>query len=222
VCTNEPTLAQPIPVGDGAQLLRRRPDVRRVEEELKSATAGIGVATADLYPKITLGASVGSVGLTDNFLRDDTFKFSIGPLISWQLPNRRKAEAVVRGAQAQADAAYARFDGTVLVALREAESSLSVYARDLDRHRLLQSAQENAARAAADAQALFRNGRQGYLTALDANRTLITADQALAASQTRIASDQVQVFLSLGGGWDADTAGQENGAGTTVSPTTRR
>ena len=206
-CTRAPSLAQAIPVGDGAELLRRRPDVRRAEEELKSAHARIGVATADLYPKITLGASLASVGLADHFLNADTFKFSLGPLISWQFPNRARVRASIRDAQAQSDAAYARFDGAVLAALRETESALTVYARDLDRRTLLQSAQRNAGKAAQDAEALFRAGRHGYLPVLDANRSLVAADQALAGIESKIAADQVQVFLALGGGWEqADAA----------------
>lgn len=208
-CVQEPTITQAIPVGDGAQLLRRRPDIRRAEEDLKSANARIGVATADLYPKITLGASVASVGLTENFLSSDTIKFSLGPLITWQFPNRARAHAAIRDAQAQTDAAYARFDGGVLAALREAESALTVYAHDLDRRLLLQSAQQNAAKSATDAESLFRAGRQGYLPVLDANRTLISADQALAAIQSRIAADQVQIFLALGGGWEKSSTEAE-------------
>ena len=201
-CTQAPSLVQAIPVGDGAQLLRRRPDVRRAEEELKSAHARIGVATADLYPKVTLGASFASVGLMGSFLNADTFKFSLGPLISWQFPNRARARASIRDAQAQSDAAYARFDGAVLAALRETESALTVYARDLDRRILLQSTQRNAGKAAHDADVLFQAGRHGYLPVLDANRTLLAADQALAGVESKIASDQVQVFLALGGGWE--------------------
>ncbi|MDB5777490.1 MAG: transporter [Herbaspirillum sp.] len=205
-CVQAPGLEQAIPVGDGAELLRRRPDVRRAEEELKSAHARIGVATAELYPKITLGASFASVGLTESFLKADTFKFSLGPLISWQFPNRAKARASIRDAQAQSDAAYARFDGTVLAALRETESALTVYARDLDRRALLRSAQRNAGKAAQDAELLFQAGRHGYLPVLDANRSLLAVDQALAGVESKIAADQVQVFLALGGGWEETNA----------------
>jgi outer membrane protein TolC len=208
-CAQVPSLAQAIPVGDGAELLRRRPDVRRAEEELKSAHARIGVATADLYPKITLGASVASVGLTDNFLKADTFKFSLGPLISWQFPNRARARASIRAAEAQSDAAYAHFDGTVLAALRETESALTVYAHDLDRRVMLQSAQRNAGKAAQDAERLFQAGRHDYLPVLDANRSLVAADQALASVESKIAADQVQVFLALGGGWEETNAAPE-------------
>ncbi|WP_230480737.1 efflux transporter outer membrane subunit [Sphingomonas sp. Leaf21] len=202
-CTIEPRLTKPIPIGDGAALLRRRPDVRRAELELRAATARIGVATAALYPQVTLGASVGSVGLAERAFSSDTYKFSLGPLISWQFPNRGRVRARIAAAQADSDAAYARFDGTVLGALRETESALTVYARDLDRISALREASNQAAKAARDAETLFRAGRTGFLAVLDAQRTAIAAEQTLAAAQSRVAGDQVQLFLALGGGWQA-------------------
>lgn len=202
-CVKEPRLQQPIPIGDGSALLKRRPDVRRAEAELHASTAQVGVAAADLYPKIVLGASAGSTGLSENFFNADTFKFSIGPLISWEFPNRLRAHARIHAAQASVDAAYARFDGTVLGALREAESALVVYARDLDRRALLESARQKSVQAAADTQLLYASGRQGYLPVLDADRTLIAAEQAVAAIDSKLASDQVTLFLALGGGWEA-------------------
>jgi NodT family efflux transporter outer membrane factor (OMF) lipoprotein len=205
-CVEEPRMAQSIPVGDGARLLRRRPDVRRAEEELKAATAEQGVATAGLYPRIALGASADSIGLTRNFWKADTFGFSLGPLISWDIPNPRRARATVRGAEAKVQAAYAAYDTVVLRALRETESALTVYARDLDRERDLESARRNADEAAADAEALYRAGRQGYLTVLDADRTQAGAEQTLASAHSRVAADQVTLFLALGGGWEPDSA----------------
>ncbi|RDE06417.1 efflux transporter outer membrane subunit [Sphingomonas aracearum] len=202
-CAQEPHLDRAIPIGDGAALLRRRPDVRRAELELHAATARIGVAEADLYPRITLGASAGSVGLLRNALDSDTYKFSLGPLISWQFSNRARVRARIASAQAEADAAYARFDGAVLGALRETESALTIYARDLDRRAALGAARDQAARAASDAERLFRAGRTGFLSVLDAQRTLIGTEQTLAAADSRLAADQVQLFLALGGGWQA-------------------
>lgn len=202
-CAQEPALAEPIPVGDGAQLLARRPDVRRAELELKAATLRIGVAKGDLYPKIVFGASLGSTGLQDNFLKNDTFKFFLGPLISWQFPNRARVYGAIHGAEAQTEAAFARFDGVVLTALRETHSALAIYSRDLERHKLLESARDKARVAAKDSQSLFAAGRQGYFPVLDANRVLIQTEQALASSQSRIVNDQVQLFLALGGGWES-------------------
>ncbi|HVJ51724.1 MAG TPA: TolC family protein [Aliidongia sp.] len=201
-CDQEPKLAKPIPIGDGAALLARRPDVRRAELELHAATARLGIVTADLYPKISFGVSAASIGPFNDIFNYDTLKYSIGPLISWEFPNQRSTEARIRAAHADIDAAYARFDGTVLAALQEVESALTVYARDLDGRALLASSRDHAASAAEDADTLFRAGRQNYLTVLDANRTLLSADQSLAAADTRLAVDQVNLFLALGGGWD--------------------
>ena len=201
MCSAEPRLSQPIPIGDGAALLRRRPDVRRAELELRAATARIGVATAALYPQVSLGASVGSVGLAERALSSDTYKFSLGPLISWQFPNRGRVRARIAATEAERDAAFAHFDGTVLGALRETESALTVYARDLDRTAALRDANAQAAKAARDAETLFRAGRTGFLSVLDAQRTAIAAEQTLAAAETRLSTDQVRLFLALGGGW---------------------
>lgn len=201
-CSHEPELKTPIPIGDGMAMLKRRPDVRRAEFELHAATAEIGVLTADLYPKVTLGASVGSVGLTSHFLNADTFKFALGPLISWQFPERNKIKLRIRGAEADQQAAYAKFDGVVLNALRETESALEIYARDLERLALLKNAQTKAEKSAKDAETLFKYGRQSYLPVLDANRILISTEQAVAQAEGKISTDQVNIFLALGGGWE--------------------
>ncbi|WP_413061700.1 efflux transporter outer membrane subunit [Sphingomonas carotinifaciens] len=200
-CTAEPTLDRPIPIGDGAALIARRPDIRQAEWRLHASTARLGVATANLYPRVSLGASFGSVGLARNLFAGDTFKFSLGPLINWEFPNRTRVRARIAATQAEIDADYARFDGTVLEALRETESALTIYARDLDRAAALRDARAQADRAARDAETLFRAGRSGFLPVLDAQRTAITAEQTLAAAESRLAADQVQLFLALGGGW---------------------
>jgi outer membrane protein TolC len=136
-----------------------------------------------------------------NFNSDDTYKFSIGPLVSWQFPNRRRARATIAGAQAQIDAAFARFDGAVLDALREVESGLTTYGDDLQQLSGLQATERSAQRASDDARRLFAAGRSGFLPVLDADRSLLAIQQSVAAQQTRVATDQVQIFLALGGGW---------------------
>jgi multidrug efflux system outer membrane protein len=203
-CAREPMLSNPIPIGDGSALLMRRPDVRRAEYALHAATAQVGVVTADLYPKISLGIGTESVGPTSAFLDYSSLKYSIGSLITWEFPNRRVAQARIRGAQATVDAAFAQFDGTVLAALRETESTLVTCARDLDQRTLLEASRREAATAAGDAETLFRLGGRDYLTVLDANISLIAVDQSLAALNSKIADDQVNLFLALGGGWETD------------------
>lgn len=200
-CVDEPQIAQLIPVGDGRSLLARRPDVAAAEERLHAATAEYGVVKADLYPSISFGVSGGSIGALGHFNDDDTYKFSLGPLVSWQFPNRRRAKAELTQSQAQIDAAYARFDASVLAALNEVQTSLSAYGYDLDRMNHLKTARRSSSKASVDARKLFGLGRENYLSVLDADRQLASLDQTIAAQQTKLANDQVQLFLTLGGGW---------------------
>lgn len=201
-CATPPRVIAAIPVGDGAALLRRRPDIRQAERQLAGATARIGVATAELYPNISLGASFGAVGLDSQFNDANTWKFSLGPLISWNLPSTSSARSHIAEAQASTNAALARFDGVVLNALRETESALTIYARELDRNAALRAARDQSALAARQSAKLYQFGRTDFLSQLDADRTLATAETALAVSDAQLAADQVQLFLALGGGWE--------------------
>jgi len=203
-CDAEPTLARPIPVGDGAALLRRRPDIREAERQLAAATARVGVATADLYPKISFGLTGGSIGAITDIFKDATQTYGIGPLISWNFPQQNAIRAKIRGAEAGAAGALASFDGKVLAALREVESALTIYGRDLDRMAALKAARAKAAEAERQADALYRAGRQNEFVTLDAERVLASADQALAQAESKVAADQVNLFLALGGGWEPE------------------
>jgi multidrug efflux system outer membrane protein len=201
-CAAAPVLTQPIPVGDGAALLARRPDVRAAERRLAAATAEIGVATSALYPDVKLGASIGSTGVAEDLLTTPTNRYSIGPGVVWQL-NHSVARARIAQAGAAQKADLARFDGVVLSALREVESSLNVYAHDLDRMGSLAAATAQAQNALADARRLQAGGRSGALSTLDAERALASAQAGLAALRAQVAQDQVALFLALGGGWEA-------------------
>ncbi|GLR48263.1 efflux transporter outer membrane subunit [Sphingomonas astaxanthinifaciens] len=194
-------LAQPIPVGDGAGLLARRPDVRAAERRLAAATARIGVATADLYPRITLGGSVGSSGAgLGNIFGGNPLTWLVGPLINWTV-NRSAARARVAGSEADAQVALAQFDGSVLTALQETETALSSYRNALARRAALQSASNAAEKAAAITRARQREGDISSLELLDAERTAADAQAALAEADARIATAQIDLFRSLGGTW---------------------
>jgi outer membrane protein TolC len=201
-CREAPALAQPIPIGDGMALLQRRPDVRRAERELAAATARIGVAVADIYPDVQIGASAGATGLLGDFGRGVTRFWSIGPLISWTFPSHR-ARARIAVASAGADIALARFDSVVLDALRETQTVLEAYAQILDRQQALRSARDDARIAAEQNGALYRGGRAPYLTSLDADRTLAAAEALLADADADVSLDQIRLFLALGGGWNS-------------------
>jgi len=195
-------IGQPLPVGDGAQLLARRPDVRAAERRLAADTARIGVATADLYPRITFGASIGSTGpnLGDLFT-GGPLRWLLGPLLSWAFPNQEPARARIDAANADAKASLAAFDGAVLTALQESETALSAYAAAIDRRRALQSASEQAERAARIVRAQQREGAVNSLDRLDAERTLAEAKAQLAEQDAAVSRAQIDLFRALGGGW---------------------
>ncbi|MFJ1255250.1 efflux transporter outer membrane subunit [Cupriavidus sp. CuC1] len=199
-CPEEPTLRQAIPVGDGAALLKRRPDIRQAERELAAATAKIGVAMADLYPSIRIGASAGLSGILSDLGTGPTAHWGLGPLITWNLPTNG-VRPRIHAMEAGADAALARFDGVVLQALQETQSALSAYTRELERNQSLRVARDDASEVARQHRMLYKAGRVPYLSSLDADRTLAGAEAALAASDSQVAINQINLFLALGGGW---------------------
>ncbi|MBN3785383.1 efflux transporter outer membrane subunit [Burkholderia sp. Ac-20353] len=211
-CERLPQLRQPIPIGDGAALLRRRPDVREAERQLAASTARIGVATGALYPSISIGASAGTTGLAADLFSPTTNRWSFGPLISWTFPLNGQRERV-REAEAATGGALAHFDGVVLSALRETQSALATYAADTQRTDALRTAYESARNSADETHRLYLAGRESFISDLDATRTLTSVHAQVAAAEGQVAADQVRLFLALGGGWDADVApGAQNAA----------
>jgi NodT family efflux transporter outer membrane factor (OMF) lipoprotein len=211
-CKKLPKLRAPIPVGDGAALLKRRPDVRQAERQLASSTARIGVATAALYPSVSLGASVGSVGIAEDLFGANTNRWAFGPLISWSFPiNGQRAR--VTQAEASASGALAHFDGVVLKALQETQSSLATYASDTTRADALRTAYKSAIESADETNRLYRAGRESFLNDLDATRTLTGVAAQVAAAEGQVAIDQVNLFRALGGGWETDEAIAQNSKG---------
>ncbi|MEC5409668.1 efflux transporter outer membrane subunit [Paraburkholderia sp. MPAMCS5] len=200
-CERLPHLRQPVPVGDGAALLKRRPDVREAERQLASSTARIGVATGALYPTVSIGASAGFTGVLEDLGTSPTARWGFGPLISWTFPTNG-ARGRVREAQASSQVALAHFDGVVLTALRETETSLATYASDYARADALRAALKSAAQSADETHQLYRAGRESFVSDLDATRTLTSTRSQVAAAEGQVAIDQVNLFLALGGGWE--------------------
>ena len=202
-CSVTPKLAMVLPVGDIQSLFRRRPDVRQAERQLAASVARIGVATADLYPTITLDGSVASFATkVSGLLSARNRTYAVGPLLSWSFPNTLVAQAEIHEARATASAAYANFQGVVLQALQDAETALSAYGNELNRNAALTAAHDQSETAFRLAQDRFRLGSIGYLDLLTAQADLVNASAALANSDQTLASDQVTVFKALGGGWE--------------------
>jgi multidrug efflux system outer membrane protein len=197
-----PALQHPIPVGDGIALLERRPDIRAAERRLAASTARIGVATADLYPRITLGGSIGQTSPGFGELGGSgPFRFMAGPLISWTFPNQSAIRARIKGARADAAASLALFDRAILVALQETETALSSYARVLEQRDALEASRAEADAAAGIVRARQREGQVDFLDVLDAERTAAQAEADVASVDAQVADAQIAVFKTLGGGW---------------------
>jgi outer membrane protein TolC len=158
------------------------------------------VATAALYPDVRLGGSLGSTGASPDFLTPFTNRSAIGPMISWNL-RQSTTRARIAGAEADTKARLAAFDGVVLAALRETETALEIYSADLQRIQGLKAARDSASRAEAQVVELRKGGKVGGLALVDAERTSAAAEQALAAAESDVSTDQIAVFLALGGGW---------------------
>ncbi|MCI4591915.1 efflux transporter outer membrane subunit [Sphingobium sp. BYY-5] len=204
-CATPPAPAAALPVGDGASLLRRRPDLRQAERQLAADTARIGVATASLYPKISLGGS-GNFFRNDSVRGNDSLSFSVGPLLSWSFPNISVARARIRQAQAQGDVSLAAFDGRVVTALKEVEQALSNVAREQERMAALEEAEMRSDRAWRLADSRYRAGSIALLDVLVAQGALLDARAAHAASLQRLSSLRVDLFKALGGGWGENMA----------------
>lgn len=208
-CATLPRLTLPMPVGDGAALIRRRPDIRQAERTIAADTARIGVATADLYPRVSIGGGLISSGKLSDVGSSHSFGFSLGPLLSWSFPNRPVVKARIDAADAQVEADIARFDSVVLDALRGTETALETYARGRDRAQALDRAAASAQLSADQAGKLFRFGRSDFLSLLSAQGALASARVNQAQAEAALVDRQIAVFLALGGGWQQAPA---NGA----------
>ena len=203
-CRAVPMAPEPLPVGDGQALLARRPDVRQAERALAADTARIGIATAALYPSITLLGSV-SLGATKfgNLGNSGSIGYSVGPLISWNFPLNGAARARVEQSKAVAEGSLARFDGAVLNALKEAEQALARAGAATSREDALRRAMTASADAARLSRTRFDYGADSFLQLLDAERQRAQTRAALAQAKADRADAQISVFKALGGGWEA-------------------
>ena len=208
-----PTLPTMNAIGTPEQLLRRRPDVRVAERRLAAATARVGVATGDLFPKVTMVGEVGywapSFG---DFGQSDARFYSVGPSISWAAFDLGRVRARISSAKAQTDAAFAGYEGAVLNALEDTEGALIVYGRSQSRRQSLQVAAAASDKAADLARRRFEGGLIDFLEVLDAERTALSAELLLSQGRTDVATSLVAVYKALGAGW----AVSESNAATTA------
>jgi multidrug efflux system outer membrane protein len=186
---HRPSLPKLITLGRPQDLLRRRPDIRAAERNLAAATARIGIATADLFPRVTF---IGSIALEANTFTglggSASDSYSFGPSIRWAAFDLGRVRARIEAADAGAEANLALYERTVLTALEETENALVEFGRNQARRDLLVASAQQSEKAALHARQRFEEGVADFLTVLDAERTLLDAQDRLARSQTDTAT----------------------------------
>ena len=190
-------------IGTPEQLLRRRPDIRVAEQRLAGATARVGVAVGDLFPRVTLVGSAGYVApVFGQFGQSETRFYSVGPSISWAAFDLGRVRARISSAKAQTDAALASYEGAVLNALEDTEGALISYGRSQTHRDALRVAASASDKAADLARKRFEGGLIDFLEVLDAERTALSAELLLSQSRTDSATSLIAVYKALGGGWE--------------------
>lgn len=206
-----PAVATPVPVGVPSDLLRRRPDIRKAEAALHAATARIGVATADLFPRFTLA---GALSFSDTHF-GSLFTWaergwSFGPSVSWRLFESGRTLANIELRKAMQEEEGLAYQQTVLVALQEVENALVAATKEEEHRRALLEAVEANRKAVELAMRLYRAGETDFLAVVVAQRALYAAEDALAQSTGTVATELVALYKALGGGWEAAVGqGQE-------------
>ena len=200
-----PRLPDTLRVGTPAELVRRRPDVLAAERQLAARSLLVGSARASYLPRVTLAARAGYAATTfDSLGRTGTSRLLIGPVISWPMFDLGRVKERVNLARADEEAARAAHDATVLNALEEADAALVAYDRAHAGLAVLEQAAQSSARAADLAQQRFDAGLTDLLQVLDAQRTLLEAENALALGHTAAATALVAVYKAVGGTWPTE------------------
>ena len=198
-----PPVPPTVPVGLPSELARRRPDIRQAEAQLHAATADIGVAQADFYPRITL---TGSISLQSTQLKSlfnaASGAYALGPSISIPIFEGARIRRTVELREAQQQEAAIQYQRVVLQAFADVDNALIAYGAEQRRQVFLQSQVTQARRAFGLAQSRFRQGISDFLEVLTAQRTVLSAEQQLADSQATVSENLVALYKALGGGWE--------------------
>lgn len=186
-----------VAVGVPADVIRRRPDIRRAERQLAAQTAKIGVATADLYPQFTLNGSIGLEVLSSS----SVWTLGGGPRIAWPI---FKAGAIRQNIEIQTalqEQACIQYEATMLRAFEEVENILVAYAEEQERKDALTQATKAAEKAVELAQHKYKAGLMDFSSVLDAERSLLSFQDQLVKTEGTVTSNMVRLFKALGGGW---------------------
>ncbi len=198
-----PAAPPSVPAGVPSALLRRRPDIRSAEAQIHAATARIGVATADLFPKFTLSGSAGFANNDINSWLNWSNRFwSFGPAVNWQIFDTGKTLSNIELNQALQEQSFISYRQTVLTALQEVDNALIASIKEQEHYHALSTAVAANRKAVFLSTQLYTHGQTDYLNVLIAQRALYTSEDALVQSTRTVSTNLVALYKALGGGWE--------------------
>ncbi len=208
-----------IATGVPADLLRQRPDIRRAERELAAATARIGVAVGDLYPRFSL---LGTLALNSTQIADlfegSSRAYGVGPSMVWNLFDAGRLRAFVDAEEAATAQALARYEQQLLVALQEVENALAAWERSREERGAVADAVAASREALDLATLLYTDGAVDFQNVLDAQRTLLELQERQALTDGNVVRSVVRLYLALGGGWDPAALDPDSDAALAALP----
>jgi NodT family efflux transporter outer membrane factor (OMF) lipoprotein len=198
-----PPVPPRVPVGLPSELARRRPDIRQAEAQLHAATADIGVAVADFYPKVTLDGSLGLQALKAKDLGNWAARqYGLGPTISIPIFEGGRLRATLQLRKVEQQEAALNYQQTVLQAWHDVDNAMTAYAAEQRRRDALAESVTQNQRALDLSRQRYTQGVADFLNVLDAERALLQAQLQLAESTTTVSQNLVQLYKALGGGWE--------------------
>lgn len=210
-----PSIPAAIAVGIPADVIRRRPDIRKAEHQLASQTAQVGVATADLYPKFTLSGSISGSGASINRLGNrmsavNDWNTSYGPGIRWPIFDAGKIRQNIIVQNELQEQALLNYESVILSAVEEVENALTAYVNEYTRTNNLEKAVEAAKSAVDLSEQEYQSGLVDFSNVLDAQRSLLSFENQLAESEGTAASNLIRLYKALGGGWSSYVSEENN------------
>lgn len=203
-----PVAPPAVPASVPSELLRRRPDIRKAEAQIHASTARIGVATADLFPKVSiLGAGGFQAPETGTWFDSVSRFWSLGPSLRWPVFDTGRIRANIEQKKALEEQALLTYQKTILLALQEVEDALIASAKEQEHRKALADAVLANQKAVKLANILYTEGQTDFINVLQAQRALFLSEDALVQSTQNVSTNLVALYKALGGGWDSTQEG---------------
>jgi NodT family efflux transporter outer membrane factor (OMF) lipoprotein len=191
-----------VPTGLPSEMLRRRPDIRRAEAQIHAATARIGVAAADLFPKFNLAGSLSVSADRVKSMKWDSRPWSLGPSVNWQIFNAGSVSYNIEAKKSLQEQAVLTYKKAVLTAIQDVENALLAYANEREHHKAIIDAVTANRKAVEIATKLYVEGQTDFISVLDAQRSLYNSEDTLVQSTRNLSTDLIALYKALGGGWE--------------------